>query len=302
MKILFCQKERSDMIKIIDTYSQIKNLFSSSSFHYTKWKAYINSIYPGSSVLFENDIAGYFENNNYTFEKDFLPIINAVHNHPDLTTLHESFLLATHELNKKIVWKFHRELDIDIVLYLGLCNGAGWVTTINDTNTILLGIEKILELGWYSPASMYGLIYHELGHVYHNQYGHFHQTSEDSRKNFVWQLFTEGIAMYFEQLLIDDPNFYHQDTNGWKNWYDLHFVQLLTDFDHDISITTHYTQRFFGDWSDYCGHADTGYYLGCRFIHFLKNTYSFDQLICLDIDTVYVLYLNFVQKTLSLKH
>lgn len=284
------------MIQIIDTYSQIKHLFSSSSFDYTKWRDYINSIYPGSSILFENDIAGYFEDENCTFEKNFLPVLNAVPNHPSLNILHESFLLATHELDQKIVQKFHHELNIDIVLYLGLCNGAGWVTTINNTNTILLGIEKILELGWCSPRSMYGLIYHELGHVYHNQYGHFYQTSNDVEKCFVWQLFTEGIAMYFEQILIADPDFYHQDINGWKNWCDLHFAQLLTDFNHDISTANRYTQRYFGDWSDYCGYSDTGYYLGCRFIHFLKKTYHLDTLICLDIDTVYDLYLRFCKK------
>lgn len=284
------------MIKIIDTCSQIRNLFTSSSFDYTKWKVYINSIYPDSSIIFENDISGYFEDENCSFEKNFLPVINAVLNHPRLNILHESFLQVTRGLNQKIVQKFHHELDIDIVLYLGLCNGAGWVTTINNTDTILLGIEKILELGWYSTASMYGLVYHELGHVYHNQYGHFHQTSDDIEKQFVWQLFTEGIAMYFEQLLIDDPDFYHQDTNGWKNWCDTHFVQLLTDFNHDISMTTRYTQRYFGDWSDYFGHSDTGYYLGCRFIHFLQRTYHFDTLICLDIDTIYTLYLSFVKR------
>lgn len=284
------------MIKIIDTYSQIKNIFTSSSFDYAKWKTYINSIYPDSSIVFENDIAGYFEDGNYTFEKNFLPIINAVPNHPYLNTLHESFLQVTHELNQKIIQRFHHELDIDIVLYLGLCNGAGWVTTINGVNTILLGIEKILELGWHSTASMCGLIYHELGHVYHNQYGHLHQTTNDIKKQFVWQLFTEGIAMYFEQLLIDNPNFYHQDTNGWKDWCDSHFEQLLTDFNHDISTVTRYTQKYFGDWSDYYGYPDTGYYLGSRFIHFLQSIYQFDTLICLDINEVYTLYLSFINK------
>lgn len=51
---------------------------------------------------------------------------------------------------------------------------------------------------------MYGLIYHELGHEYHNQYGVLDRTLDSNRHQFLWQLFTEGIAMYFEQMLIDD--------------------------------------------------------------------------------------------------
>ena len=113
---------------------------------------------------------------------------------------------------------FGHELEIDIVLYVGLCNGAGWVTNINGRDVILLGIEKILELNWYDEDSMRGLIYHELGHVYQMQYGVLEQESFDHRKNFVWQLFVEGIAMYFEQVLVGDKNYFHQDAEGWKQW------------------------------------------------------------------------------------
>lgn len=82
---------------------------------------------------------------------------------------------------------------------------------------ILLGIEKILELSWYDEDSMYGLIYHELGHIYHKQYGAFEQEGRNQSQNFIWQLFTEGIAMYFEQLLMNDLSYYHQNKDGWKN-------------------------------------------------------------------------------------
>lgn len=51
---------------------------------------------------------------------------------------------------------------------------------------------------------MSGLIYHELGHVYHKQFGRFQQHSDSDGRNFVWQLFAEGIAMYFEQVLVLD--------------------------------------------------------------------------------------------------
>ena len=116
--------------------------------------------------MFEDDIKEYIDTGKYTFEKDFLPIINAVHKNPSLEQLHYSFKVVTNGLNGK--------------------------------DTILLGVEKIIELNWQNVNELYGLIYHELGHIYHKQYGCFKQYSDNNKKNFVWQLFTEGIAMYFE--------------------------------------------------------------------------------------------------------
>ena len=104
--------------------------------------------------------------------------------------------------------------------------------------------------------------------------------------------------MYFEQTLVGDPDFFHQDTNEWKSWCDEHFEQILHDFHQDLTTMTRFTQRYFGDWCDYHGHGDTGYYLGSRFIHFLRKSHSFHDLINLEISQIYHLYLKFVQRTL----
>lgn len=39
------------------------------------------------------------------------------------------------------------------------------------------------------------------------------------------------------------------------------------------------TQRYFGDWISYQGHGDVGYYLGCRFVHFILSKYLIDDII-----------------------
>ena len=85
------------------------------------------------------------------------------------------------------------------------------------------------------------------------------QASDDNKKNFVWQLFTEGIAMYFEQTLVGNYNYYHQDAGGWKEWCDNHFVQILRDFNLDLPTMTQFEQRYFGDWCNYHGYSDVGY-------------------------------------------
>lgn len=284
------------MIKIINTLSQIDELFDNESLNNEKWENYINSIYDKSADIFKSDLMEYLESGNYNYEKDILPIINDVYGNTSLQTLQSSFYKVTNGLNERIKSCFEHELDVDIVLYLGLCNAAGWVTNINGQDVILLGIEKIMELNWYDEDSMYGLIYHELGHVYHKQYGVFDQCSEESSRNFIWQLFTEGIAMYFEQVLIGDFNYYHQNKNGWLQWCEEHYQQMLADFYADLPTMTRFNQKYFGDWVNYRGKCDVGYFLGAKFAQYLCKKLGFEQLIKLGINEIYQEFLMFLEE------
>lgn len=283
------------MIHIIDTYSKIDSLFISGTFDINRWEEYINGIYADSADIFKNDMQEYLKDGTYSFEKDFLPIIQNVYRNEQLDVLHNSFLQLVGGLNEKIEKHFGKEINADIVLYLGLCNAAGWVTTIGGRKTILLGIEKILELNWQNTDAMNALIYHELGHVYHMQYGIFKQEITCNEKRFVWQLFTEGIAMYFEQVLAGDLDYYHQDINGWKKWCKEHLNQIIHDFNCELPNMTRQNQHYFGDWSNYNGFGDVGYYLGTKFVHSLiEQGKSFDALINMNTESVYEKYLDFV--------
>ena len=286
------------MIRIIDTYPKINSLFENGGFDIEKWKGYMESVYSGCTQVLIDDLQDCLHTGSYTYEKDILPIINSVCGHPEAETLHTSFCRVTNDLHQRVCDCFGRELDIDIVLYLGLCNAAGWVTNRNGRDVILLGIEKILELKWHNEDAMRGLIYHELGHAYHKQHGIFDQSSDKTERNFVWQLFTEGIAMYFEQALVRDFSYYHQDMNGWLEWCDDHLQQITADFHHDLPAMTHTNQRYFGDWVSYNGKGDVGYYLGTKLVHWLSTQYDFEELIHMKIDDVYHAYLGFTESLL----
>ena len=282
------------MIKIIDTFPQLGGLFEDNTFQLERWEQYINSIYEGCAEIFKDDMNEYLEGGEYTYEKDFLPIINDVWKNPKLDILHDSFLAVTDQLDRKIRECFGVELDVEIVLYLGLCNAAGWVTTMNGKDVVMLGVEKILELNWHELDAMYGLVYHELGHIYHKQFGVLERHSDDPRRDFVWQLFTEGIAMYYEQALVGNFDFYHQDVNGWKNWCDENFWQIASDFCADLPTMTRLNQRYFGDWVNYHGYGDVGYYLGTRFVHYLLESHELSRLIHMEITEVYETFVKFV--------
>ena len=56
------------------------------------------------------------------------------------------------------------------------------------------------------------------------------------------------------------------------------FKQIVADFCSDLSDISYSNQRWFGDWVKYCGHGDVGYYLGCRFIEHLMESYSLKEI------------------------
>ena len=283
-------------MKIINTLNKILDIYSNESFDINKWYRYIEGINPNLKQLCLDDMNEAISTGLVTFENDYLPILdNVIKNEKNRNEVLASFKEVTNNLTDKIISKFGKTIDVEIILYLGLCNGAGWVVTLDNKTYCLLGIEKIMELKWYDINSMYGLIYHELGHVYQNQYGVLERTFEINRHQFLWQLFTEGIAMYFEQTLIGNYNYFHQDKNGWREWCDKNINQIKIDFYSDLNDMTFEIQRYFGDWIYYNQHNDVGYYLGARFVQFICSKYQFDDILSFDIELVEKNYKDFLE-------
>lgn len=283
------------MINIIDTYPKLMECFTGGTFQMDKWEAYMEEALPGASPIFLADMKDSIDNGGYSWEEDYLPVLNAVAEDAQLREqAHEAFCKATDGLEEKLLAVFGKSVDANIVFYLGLCNGAGWVTGYDGKTTVFLGIEKIMELEWCEVSDMYGLIYHELGHVYQKQHGVLDRTfNGEAAKVYLWKLFIEGVAMYFEQALVGDFQFYHEDKDGWKAWCDANFDRIKQDFAADLPTMGFANQRYFGDWVSYMGHGDVGYYLGCRFLQFICSKYKFDDVINYDIGRVETLYERF---------
>ena len=225
-------------MEIINTYPDMLAVYEGTDFNFKKWKSYIDSIFPGASSFFISDLKKCLETGKVFWEKDYLPVLNEVALNVDVREkAYNSFCKVTENLECTIYDKFGKGLDVDIVFYLGLCNAAGWATEYKSQKTIFLGIEKIMELNWCGIDDMYGLIYHELGHIYQGQYGVINRTFNNNEDTFLWQLFTEGIAMYFEQMLVGSLDYYHQDRVGWKKLGDYHFGEIRSNFSHDLKTS-----------------------------------------------------------------
>lgn len=264
-------------MRVINTIDNILDCFIDEQFKLVAWEAYIEENSLDVKEKCKEDVK------EYDFDKDIIPVLNnVIQNKEKLETLNHSFTLAIDVLRNNLIKLFDSEAEIDIILYLGLCNGAGWATTIRNRNTILLGIEKIIELDWQDEVSMQALIFHEIGHIWHDVHGNLYPKGALPRDKSLVQLYQEGVAMRCEQFLCQNDYFYHQDKNGWLHWCDSNLLTLKEEYKNRI-YSNRSTQDFFGDWCDYQGYSDVGYYLGCKFIKFLENDYTLLEIIKFDI-------------------
>ena len=267
------------MFRVIDTVPLFPFSGPSASFELPRWEAYMDAALPGAKELCLRDMrecvaAG------YPWETAFLPVLNAAVRDSDARQKTvEAFHHAADSLERRLCSKFGRAPDVDLVLYLGLCSGAGWATEVDGRPAVLLGIEKIMELGWYGLADMNALILHELGHLYHFQFGTDLRALRATPDALLWQLFSEGVAMVFEQDALGDPDYYHQDKGGWKAWCDAHCAMIAARFAADLGRMGPAEQNYFGDWVRFNGQPDVGYYLGARFLRFILSYDSFDRAI-----------------------
>lgn len=276
----FQGRDDDTLMRIIDTYDKILESFPKREFNLAQWRSYINSISIGLSQKLEDDAKHYDLDNQVT------PVINAaLSNASKLEETHASFIQATQQLRERFIERFSCDLEVDIILYLGLCNGAGWATSVNGKKTVLLGIEKMIELNWCDLQSVSSLIYHELGHLWHEQVGNFKLSTNKQSEKSIWQLYQEGVAMYCEQLMCNDFSFYHQNKEGWLEWCIKNKEALLHEFMRRVEQEES-TQPFYGDWSHYQGYSDVGYYLGCEFIKSLLTKYSLTEVTNLNIGVI----------------
>lgn len=277
-------------MKIIDTYNDIFKSYENGVFNKALWDNYAVSAFQGLKEKIEQDFSRLTDYK----DKIYKILNNMPKNIESAEMAHQSFINTTNNLSDEIKNKFNVDLDVTIILYLGLGNAAGWATTINNQKVVLIGLEKIVELGWCSESDMQALIYHELGHIYHSFFEH-KELFMNKRKQAVQQLYREGIAMVFEQTLCDDVNRYHQNANGWLDWC----------IDNDKLIKSEYLKRirnkksvqdFFGDWCSFKGHSDVGYYLGTAFIRFLMNDYSLQEIVSMKLNIVLEHFYKFTNK------
>lgn len=258
-------------MKIIDTAGRVERDFSGQPFDLQKWQAYAESISPELAQKCREG-AG-----KYDFEGQVRPVLQASLGKPEkLRELHSSFRCAVQALRANAPALFGREPEVTIVLYLGLCNAAGQATRLGGSPALLLGMEKIIELDWCGEKAMKALLFHELGHLWHESLRGELENWGNERQRAVLQLYSEGVAMVCQQRLAGEPELFHQDRDGWLSWCR----------ENEPSIKAAYRERlekgesiqgFFGDWVRFMGQPDVGYFLGRQFVGKLLAQWSLEE-------------------------
>lgn len=259
-------------MQIIDAFAGTFDVFPAGIFSLDLWRRYASAISPTLPDMLQKDAAA------YDFSRDVLPVLQQFSgNRKKAETAHRAFLRVVSGLEERWKAALGSVPEVTVVLYLGLCNGAGWATQMDGRPAILLGLEKIVELDWCSEENMIALVYHELGHLWHFDVRKTSRFSDTPCGRALWQLYTEGMAMYAEQILCGNLDFFHQDRNGWLLWCRENRTRLFAEYLRRTEAGES-VQDFFGDWCAYDGHADVGYFLGAELMRSLAATCSLQAL------------------------
>ena len=264
-------------MKIIDTAEQVEREFFGQPFDLEKWRAYAAGVSPELARMCLMDIE------KYDFSRQAAPVLRASLSRPGkLRELHASFLRAVDGLRVRGP-ALLGDIGPTIVLYLGLCCAAGWATRLEGAPAILLGVEKIIELDWCGETAMKALLFHELGHLWHESLRGELEEGKDGRRRAVLQLYCEGVAMICQQRLAGEPELFHQDRDGWLSWCRENEGAIKADYLRRMEAGES-VQDFFGDWARFMGRPDVGYFLGRQFVAWLLGRHTLEEIAVLPYD------------------
>jgi hypothetical protein len=159
-----------------------------------------------------------------------------------------------------------RDLDILYFIYVGIGCGAGWVTELEGSQAIILGLEMMAECGWTGEETIRGLLSHELGHAIHALLRNDPKLEGGSGP--FWQLYIEGFAQRTEHVLMRRDSWHVRreiNDEDWLDWCQDNLIWLAGKFlqavDSDEDL-----KPFFGSWYQIEGRKHCGHFLGHQVI------------------------------------
>jgi len=74
-------------MKIIDATNELFDVYTNGNFDLSRWRVYINSLYPGIDQLFIDIMHKYIDTKVVSYEGNYLPVLNDVLRKDDLRKL-----------------------------------------------------------------------------------------------------------------------------------------------------------------------------------------------------------------------
>ena len=245
-------QERRFMYEVLDTFPDFLKLWNGNP---ESWLIYIRK-YPDLFEKIREDHSRYGTN-----WRDLLERVLTKLSLKEAIRSHKRLLKAIPEVEGTASRKL-RLPDHLIVIYVGLENGAGWVTRFRGRSAVLMGIEAISGLGWTDRAKQ--LLAHELGHLFHSS---LRGAPLDDLCEGPLLLYVEGFAVRVEDLLVGRP--WEVEYEGWFSWCEENEALIAEEFLRSIDERS--VNRFFGSWFEVMGWKFLGHYLGYRFIRWMEG-------------------------------
>jgi len=274
-------------MNIIDTMSRIETMISDYKGDVEQirplWKSYIETL-PEVERICEEDVA------EYDTQDVFPPVI-----HRALTCdanlvreAHRNFLAVVDVIKEPFSKICPKDSAIDLYFYMGLANGAGWATTLNDRGAILICCAMVAKLKWHSYDQMLGLISHELAHEAHRvlRGEDIDKEFEKEEDKWIWQLYMEGFAQRVQQL-IQESDSYHQDDGKWLAFCTSNVHRLKSVYKERL-VADESLNDFYGVWNQYEGYSDLGYYLGSVWIDEMLKVDSLEEIASFSVEVIKV--------------
>lgn len=249
------------------------------------WLAYISN-YP---ELFEK-IRWDYERYNDDWHKYLdVPIQRDLE---ELKLAHDKLIKAIPKVEEKIKEFFSIGEGYYIVIYVGLGNGAGWVTEFKEKPAILFGLENIAELKWFDKVG--GLIAHEFGHLIH--WILRKENIEKLEEEQIFWLYTEGFAQRIEDSIFEKP--WHLGDEKWFKWCEENEKLITKEFLKCIEEKKP-LNPFFGSWFEVFEKKFLGYYLGHKFILWLEEGFSLEEIAKLEKEKIRGKIFEFLKEKLT---
>jgi hypothetical protein len=268
-------------VKIIDTFKDFEKCFKDKldvpiGHKIDLWEKCYISKYPE----LENKCKEDYENSGYRW-RDIANTMVFNRTKNDFSKMKEAYsnlLSILSDICEKAEKAFELTIDINVVLYAGLCNSAGWVDFYDGKRAVLFGIDKIAELDWHTLEKLGPLAAHELCHVIHFQLRGEDNLPDGVERNNnnkgIWRIYEEGFAQYYQnKLLLNEI-----DSRGkeWTLSCNENKEELKKQYLEALQDNNTGVRHFFGDWFQVLGISDAGYFLGSELINRLHGKYGIE--------------------------
>jgi len=205
---------------------------------------------------------------------------------PSMQCAHEYLLRVCAPVYERAQATLGFRQALAFVIYVGIGCGAGWATMYQDNPAILFGLENIAEEGWDDVAVLWGMIAHEIGHLWH-----FEQRAQAGLapgRGPWWDLYTEGLAQRCEQIIAGKES-WHMAAQyvDWVSWCEQELPWLAREFLRVVEAGDD-VRPFFGSWFALRGRKQTGYFLGCEVVRQLEAQKTLQEIALLeDVEAVF---------------